>query len=398
MPAVKIKDGVYWIGVNDRTTDLFEGLWPITREGVSYNSYLIMDEKNVLIDLAKYIKTDVFFDHIAEMVDLKDIDYVVINHVEPDHTGVLRILRQMAPEVKILCSSRARDMLADYYGLSYNIGVVEDGEILHIGRRKLKFLLIPFVHWPETMATYETTERILFSCDAFGGYGAVHTEIFSDQCHNIEFYRENLLRYFVNIIAKFSKPVLNAISKVEKLPIDIIAPSHGLIWRENPDQVIKLYRKWAEYAEGETESGITLLYGSMYGNTEAMMNSVARGISEVKIPVTVFDVARTHPSYILPSLWVNKGVIIGAPTYEGGLFPPMKDLLEKAGLKRILNKKALMFGSYGWSGGALRQIKSIIEPLKWELVDSLEFRGRPTPETLKRGEELGTKFSTDLTS
>ncbi len=393
MPAIEIRPDVYWIGVNDRTTDLFEGLWPIAQEGVSYNAYLIHDQKTAIIDLSKALKTDEFFDHIAEIVELSEIDYVVVNHMEPDHTGVLRTLTRTAPGATILGSAKTKDMLASFYGVTDNVRVVEDGETLSLGRRTLQFFSTPFVHWPETMMTYETTHRILFSCDAFGGYGALRGAIFDDECKDLDFYQREALRYYVNIVAKFSKPVLRAIEKLADVPVDIIAPSHGLIWRERPELIVELYQKWAEYAAGETEPEITLIYGSMYGNTEAMMNAVAQGISRVGVSLEIFDAARTDVSYILPSLWTRAGVMVGAPTYEGTLFPPVAQATEAAALKRVLNKKVAYFGSYGWSGGALRHLKQIIEPLKWELVDSFEFVGKPTDADLKKGEELGASFA-----
>jgi flavorubredoxin len=173
----------------------------------------------------------------------------------------------------------------------------------------------------------------------------------------------------------------------------VIAPSHGLIWRENTDTIVSLYKKWAEYAAGPSDPGITLLYGSMYGHTEAMMNAVAHGISRAGVPVDIYDAARTHISYILPSLWTQAGVMIGAPTYEVSLFPPVADALTMAARKHIKRKKAAYFGSYSWSGGALRGLKSIIEPLKWELIDSLEFIGSPESEDLKRAEVFGRDFA-----
>lgn len=393
MPAVEIKPDVYWIGVNDRTTDLFEGLWPITEEGVSYNAYLINDEKKAIVDLSKALKTDEFFDRIAEIVAVSEIDYVVINHMEPDHTGVLRTLRKIAPGATILGSAKTKKMLESFYGITEKVRVVEDGEALSLGRRTLQFFSTPFVHWPETMMTFETSHRILFSCDAFGSYGALRGAIFDDECKDLGFYQKEALRYYVNIVAKFSKPVLKAIGKLADVPVEIIAPSHGLIWRKNPRLIVDLYKKWAEYASGETEAGITLIYGSMYGNTETMMNAVAQGISRVGVPLEIFDAARTHVSYILPSLWTKAGVMVGAPTYEGTLFPPMAQVLEMATLKRVLNKKVAMFGSYGWSGGALKHLKKIIEPVRWEMVDSLEFVGKPSDEDLKKGAEFGASFA-----
>lgn len=394
--AIEIKKNIYWIGVNDRTTDLFEGLWPISREGVTYNSYLINDKKKAIIDLSKSIKTDSFFDEIASVAALDEIDYVVINHMEPDHTGVLKTLRRLSPSIRILCTPKAKKMIEDYYGLTDNIVTVEDGEVIDLGEHKLVFYHIPFVHWPETMATYNPEEKILFSCDAFGSYGAFSGNIFDDECKNIDFYKKEALRYYVNIVAKFSRNVLNAIDKLKSLDIKIIAPSHGLVWRESPAEIVNLYREWAELAGNPGEPGVTLLYGSMYGNTEKMMNSVALGASSAGVSVEIFDVARTDVSYIMPSVWKKSGVIIGAPTYEVGLFPPMINALELLALKKIENKRVLYFGSYGWSGGALKKVKAITEPLKWNFIDTLEFQGGADEKDLEKGFEMGEAFALSL--
>ena len=393
MPPIEIKPDIHWIGVNDRTTDLFEGLWPITQEGVSYNSYLIRDEKTAIVDLAKALKTDEFLDQVHEIADISQLDYVIVNHMEPDHSGVLRTLRRITPQVTILGTEKTRAMLESFYGITEGIQVVQDGDTLSLGQHTLRFVHTPFVHWPETMMTYEVSERILFSCDAFGSYGALRGAIFDDECIDLEFYKREALRYYVNIVAVFSKPVLQAIAKLADVPVSVIAPSHGLIWRKSPQTIVDLYRQWAEYATGPTEVGVTLIYGSMYGNTEKMMNAVAQGISREGVPLTIFDVAHTHVSYILPSLWAQRGVMVGAPTYEGSLFPPMAQVLDMAVHKRIRNKQVARFGSYGWSGGAQRHFERIIAPLKWETVEPFEFIGGATEEDLRQGEEFGARFA-----
>jgi flavorubredoxin len=243
------------------------------------------------------------------------------------------------------------------------------------------------------MMTYEVDNQILFSCDAFGSYGALRGSIFDDQCTAPEWYEREALRYYVNIVALFSRPVLRAINKLADLPVSIIAPSHGLIWRQDPGRIVTLYKKWAEYATGPTEPGVTLIYGSMYGNTEAMMNAVAQGISEEGVPVSIFDAAHTHVSYILPSMWTQRGVMVGAPTYEGGLFPLVAQVIETAGHKKIQNKIAARFGSYGWSGGAQRRFEQLVEPLKWDVIDSFEFVGGPTDSELAQGKDFGARFA-----
>lgn len=398
MPEAEIKPDIFYIGVNDRTTDLFEGLWPITQEGVSYNSYLINDEKKAIIDLTRSVKGDEYLSKIDHITDLSEIEYVIVNHMEPDHSGLIRTLRRIVPEVTLVGTAKTKEMLEKFFSITDNVLVVNDGDILPLGNRTLQFLSTPFLHWPETMMTYDIQDKILFSCDAFGSYGAIRGALFDDDCKSREFYLKEALRYFVNIVANFSSRVLAAIEKLKDLPTDIIAPSHGLIWRQNIPLIVDLYKKWAQCANGVTEPGVTLIYGSMYGNTEIVMNAVAEGIAAEGVPLDIFDVARTHVSYILPSLWTKRGVMIGAPTYEVSLFPTMAEVLRMAGHKRIRQKKAAFFGSYGWSGGALKGVKQIVEPLKWEIGDTFEFIGTPTMEDMDTAREFGRKFASLIKS
>jgi anaerobic nitric oxide reductase flavorubredoxin len=302
-------------------------------------------------------------------------------------------LQRIKGRATILGTEKTIGMLDSFYGIRENVQAVRDGETLSLGSRTLKFFHTPFLHWPETMMTYETSNGILFSCDGFGGYGALKGGIFDDECGDLDFYQREALRYYVNVLSLFSKMVLKAIDKLNGVSIKIVAPSHGIIWRKDPGRILNLYKHWAGYATGNTEQGVTLIFGTMYGNTEAMTNAVAQGISRAGTPVEVYDVARTHPSYLLPSLWTNKGVMIGAPTYEGSLFPPVAHALDIAVHKGVRNKKAGRFGSYGWSGGAQKHFERIIEPAKWELVDSFEFIGGPTSQDLKQGEEFGARFA-----
>jgi flavorubredoxin len=398
MPGIQIKPGIYWIGVNDRTTDLFEGLWPITQEGVSYNSYLVLDEKKALVDLAKDHQGSAFLEQMHDLVDPRQLDYIVINHMEPDHTGLVRVLRQLAPQATFVGTDKAVAMLESFYGLTENVMAVEDGQELSLGQKTLRFIKAPFVHWPETMVTYVPEDQVVFSCDAFGGYGALQGALFDDECQHMDFYIQESLRYYVNIVARFSGPVRKAIGKLAGVPIQVIAPSHGLVWRQHPERIVALYDQWARYATEPAEPGITLLYGSMYGNTETMMNAVAEGISRTGLPLQIFDVARTHASYILPSLWTHQGVVVGAPTYEVSLFPPMEQVLQMAVHKRISGRQAAYFGSYGWSGGARKGCEAVTEPLKWEWRDALEFVGAPTSAELRQGQEFGYRFALGLAS
>jgi anaerobic nitric oxide reductase flavorubredoxin len=396
MTVSEVKPGIYWIGVNDRTTDLFEGLWPITNEGVSYNSYIIDDEQSALIDLAKDFKTTALLDQIEEVVDPATLDYIVINHMEPDHTGVIRALRRIAPGATLLCTKRAEEMLASFYGITEGVRVVSDGETLDLGKHQLQFVMTPMVHWPETMMTYETTEQVLFSCDAFGGYGALQGAVFDDQCTELAYYEREALRYYANIVAVFARPVIKAIDKLKDVPVSVVAPSHGLVWRRDPQRIVSLYREWATYALEGPKLGVTLLYGTMYGNTEEVVEAVASGVARAEVPLEVFDVRHIHASYILPSLYKRSGVLVGAPTYEGELFPPMAHVLDIAARKRIRDRKLGYFGSFGWSGGALRETAKWAETLHWEMTEEWEFAGGPTHADLRQGEELGYRFAMAL--
>jgi len=396
MPAIEIKPGIFWIGVNDRTTDLFEGMWPISQEGVSYNSYLILDERKVLVDLAHVAKGGALLQQVSDLIDPRELDYVVLNHLEPDHTGAIRLLQNLAPKAEFLMSPKAVPMLAAYYGIFERVRAVGDGETLRLGTKTLQFFSAPFVHWPETMVTYEQQSQVLFSCDAFGGYGALRGSIFDGDCGDMPFYERESLRYYVNIVARFSGPTLKAIDKLGGLPISTIAPSHGLIWRDAPARIVSLYTQWARLATEPAPPGVTLLYGSMYGNTETLMNAVAQGVSRVDIPFEIFDVARTHATYVLPSVWVKSGVLVGAPTYEVSMFPPMAQTLAIIAHKRIQNRKAGYFGSYGWSKGAYRDALEITDKLGWEWCEPLEVQGGPDRETLHAAEQFGERFARSL--
>jgi flavorubredoxin len=392
--TVEIAPCIHWIGINDRTTDLFEGMWPISQEGVTYNSYLVNGEKKALIDLAKTLKGEDLLRQVEGIIPAAALDYIVLNHMEPDHTGVLAMFQRLAPRATLLCTEKARAMLESFYGIRERIQVVHDGETLSLGDMQLQFFETPFVHWPETMMTYVPGSRVLFSCDGFGGYGAFEGAIFDDEYTSVEYYEREALRYYSNIVAKFSRMVLKAIDKLAAVPIRVIAPSHGLVWRQRPERIVELYKTWAGYGLNPARPEITLLYASMYGHTETMMNAVAIGIASTGVPLKIFDVTHTHVSYILPSLWTRAGVVVGAPTYEGHLFPTMAAVLEVADLKGMTGKKAAYFGSYGWHGGAQIMFQKMAEPLKWEVLDNLAFRGSPTRETLKAGEEFGARFAT----
>ncbi len=401
MTAVEIRPGSWWIGVNVRSHDLFEGLWPIPH-GVSLNSYLVRGNKTAVVDLVReWSGTSTLFLHQLQSsgTDPKDIDYIILNHLEPDHTEFLRNLRRMAPQATLLATEKGVELVEHFYGISEGVRAVGDGEELDLGGgKKLIFFHTPFVHWPETMMTYEPATGVLFSCDAFGGFGALKGILFDDQVQATDesFYYDEMLRYYANIVANFSRMVLKAIDKLAGIEVSVIAPSHGLVWRTNPQKVIENYVKFAEYSSGKGEPAITLLWGSMYGNTKLVTDAVMRGIAREKVPMEIFEVPGVDESYILASVFKNRGVVVGAPTYEAKLFPPMAHVLDSIARKRMINKRGFFYGSYGWSGGAQREFDAIAESLKWEQSGALEFRGAPTAEDLHRAENLAATFASSI--
>jgi anaerobic nitric oxide reductase flavorubredoxin len=375
MHPVEIRPNIYSIVINDRSIDLFEGLWPIHEIGVSYNSYLIKDEKNVLIDMSKEVFSDDFAEQLSSVIDLKDLDYIVINHMEPDHTGNLHNIHKLAPKAKFIGMQKAISMMNDFYSQTEDTQVVKHGDTLSIGKHTLKFFYTPGLHWPETMMTYVVEDELLFTCDAFGQFGALNGCIADDECQNREFYETEALRYYSNIIAAFSRNVLMALDKLKDLPIKILAPSHGLIWRKDPSRILALYKKWADYAKGPAEPGITVLYGSMYRNTERALDQTLQIIGQKKVPLQVFNVSVSEPSFYLPSLLTHKGILVACPTYEHAMFPAMVRALNMAEIKGITNKVAAYFGSYAWSGGANDVFNGYAERLSWEVVGGHQFAG-----------------------
>jgi flavorubredoxin len=310
----------------------------------------------------------------------------------------LPIIRELAPEAEIYCTDKAAEMINNFYGIHNNVHVVEDGEQLTLGKHTLTFYVVPLLHWPDTMFTYMNTDHILFTCDAFGGFGALPGFIFDDQSRDIDFYKKEALRYYSNIVARFSPAVGRAIKKVKEMgiPIDVVAPGHGLVWRKDPMAIVSLYEQWADYFSGNSELGVSLMYASMYGNTERYMTTVSQGISQSGVPVEVFDLARTSASYILPAVLRNQGIVLGVPTYEAGLFPPAAHLMDIIRRKNIKYKDVAIFGSFLWSGGAQKEFSAIIEKLKWNLIDSREFQGGYKVGDVPGAYELGEKIARTL--
>ncbi len=384
--AIQMTDDIYWVGVNDKETDLFESLWPLP-EGVSYNSYLIKDEKIALIDTVKINYNDSFLEKIKGLIGERKVDYLIINHMEPDHSGSIKSLREAYPDLKIVGNAKTMNFLAGFYNIKEGTKIIEDGDQLDLGKHQLSFYLTPMIHWPETMMTFDEYDQILFSGDAFGGFGSLDGVLFDDEL-NINFYATEIRRYFSNIVAKYSPLVSKAIQRLSDLDIKMIAATHGPVWREDPNYIIEEYRKWSNY---ETDEGVVVVYGSMYGNTKIMAEAVARSLSENGIEnIKLFDVSRKHVSDIINEIWQYKGVVLGSCIYNLEIFPPMETLINDLENRNLKKRVLGIFGSYSWSGGAVSRLQNFAKQVNCQLVEPVvEVQYSPDANMLDQCYELG---------
>lgn len=366
---VKLTDNVYYVGVNDRRTQLFENMWPIDR-GVAYNSYVIDDEKVALIDSVEIGQVEKYLKKIKAVIGNRPIDYLIVNHMEPDHGGSIDIIKKMYPNIQIVGNKKTLPMLKGFFDISENTIEIKEGDSLSLGKHTLNFYMVPMVHWPETMVTFESTENILFSGDAFGSFGTLDGGIFDDE-FDFEYYRDEMRRYYSNIVGKYGSPVQKALSKLSGLDIKMIAATHGPIWRNYISEVIGMYDRWSKY---ETEEGVVVAYASMYGNTEEMAEAVARELAENGIKhIRVYDVSKTHASFIISDIFKYKGLILASPTYCNELHPNMESLTTKLVHMGIQKHYLGILGSFSWAGTAVKKLTAIGEELKWEVIgDSVE--------------------------
>lgn len=375
--SVKINDFLYYIGVNDRQTQLFENQWPLER-GVSYNSYVIKSTKTALLDTVKITKVDDFVTKLKEVLEGRDLDYLVIHHMEPDHSGAIETIIDLYPNVKLVGNKKTFELLENFYDVKDNLVLVDDFDTLDLGEVSLKFVKTPMVHWPESMVSYEEKSGILFSQDAFGGFGALDGTIFDDEI-NWDLYKSEARRYYSNIVGKFSKQVQAALKKLADFKINMVCPVHGPVWRENPDKIIECYDKWSKQ---ETQDGAVIVYGTMYGNTEMMAEAIARRLAERGVKnIKMFDVSKTHKSYILNEIWEYKALILGSCTYNNDLFPLMNDLVNVLKMNKLQNRVVAVFGSYSWSGGALKALKEFRDASAMDIVETtVETKSAPSKD------------------
>lgn len=371
---MEITNSIYYVGVNDRSKHRFEGLWPLPN-GVSYNAYLINDEKVCLIDTVEVDFFTQFMENIKRVIGDKPIDYLVVNHMEPDHSGSIALIRQHYPNIKIVGNAKTFSMIKGFYGIGDNEVEVKNGSTLDLGSRTLTFVPIPMVHWPETMVTIDTASNVVFSGDAFGCFGALNGGVVDTQIDCDPYWME-MIRYYSNIVGKYGTPVQNALKKLAGVKLDYICSTHGPVWHENIEKVVNEYDRMSKY---ETEDGLVVCYGTMYGNTERAAELIARAASEAGVKkIVVHNVSKSHHSYIIRDVFRYRGLIVGAPTYNNGLYHEMDVLLSELANRDIKNHLLGWFGCHTWASKAVAKIG------EWN-DNSLHFEQVGTPVDIKQG-------------
>ena len=361
---IEISKDIFYVGVNDRTKHRFEALWPLPL-GVSYNSYLIVDEKVALIDTVDHCHADLYLSKIKEVLGDRPINYLVINHMEPDHSAAIRFIRQHYPDIILVGNGKTLQMVNGFYGICQGTHEVKDKDTLSLGSRSLHFYLTPMVHWPETMMTYDPLSKTLFSGDAFGCFGALNGGVVDTEI-NTDIYWDEMWRYYANIVDKYGSPVQKALQKLSETDIRLICSTHGPVWKEQISRVVDLYDRASRY---EGAPGVVIAYGSMYGNTEQMAEYMARVLVEKGIrDVVLHNVSKSNLSYVLRDIFKYKGLIIGSPTYTNDLFPEIESLVSKLESRDVKNRLFGYFGSYTWAGAAVRHLTAFAQKMRWEVV------------------------------
>lgn len=394
----KISEKIYYIGVNDRTTQLFESLWTLPF-GVSYNSYLaIGSEKAAIIDGVEASRAENQINAIRNILGDRQPDYIIINHMEPDHSGGISALRAAFPDIKIVGNQQTLNMVKGFYGLDENTLVVKDGDILTLGEDdSLQFFTTPMVHWPETMMTWFSSQSTLFSGDAFGCFGALNgvaldTEMATDR------YLPEMVRYYSNIVGKYGAFVQKSLKKLSSLPVKTVCSTHGPIWREKAGEVISLYDRLSLYSP--LDNGATIVFGSMYGNSARVAEAVAHGLATAGIrDIEMFNSVNSNLSFMLEAAFRHKGLVIVAPTYSDSLFPPVRNFVEAIAARGLKNREVLVLGGHTWAERASGIISGILENAS--IIDHAEkliWKHAPTADFLHTAEEAGRNLAAKLNS
>ncbi len=394
----KIKDDIFWIGGDDRTAGLFEGSFPIP-EGVSYNSYVILDEKTCLLDTCDASIASKFWKNLRNVMGGRPLDYLVINHMEPDHGAAIIQVIETYPDVTVVGNSKTFDMLQNFYQLDpKNKLVVKDGDELVLGKHTLKFIFAVMVHWPEVMFTYDTTDKILFSADAFGTFKTLSGALYSDEVDFDSDYLSEARRYYANIVGKYGSKVQSVFGKLEGLPLEMICPLHGPIWRgENIGYIMEKYVLWSLY-EPE-DKGVVIAYTSMYGNTESVVEKLAIMLKERGVErINVYDVTRTHPSYVLGDAFRFTNIVLASPTYNNHLHPTMSAVLEDMEIMTVQNRYYSVIGNGSWAPQAHKVIEERMSALKnmTKVGESLVIKSSIRPEQMAELEQLADEIAASM--
>ena len=393
---MKIKGNVHYVGVNDRTKALFESLWPLPN-GVSYNSYLIDEGDTVaLVDTVDVSFFEVYLKKIRSIIGDRKINYLIINHMEPDHSGAISLIKQYYPDIVLVGNKKTFEMVEGFYGVTGDRYVVGEGDFLKLGHHNLRFYLVPMVHWPETMVTFDETEGILFSGDAFGCFGALNGGCI-DRNINTDLYWDEMRRYYSNIVGKYGAPVQKALKKLGGLNITTICPTHGPVWEEQIPRVIDIYDRLSRY---EGEEGVVIAYGTMYGNTAELAEAIAEELSAQGIKnIIMHDVSHSHHSYILSDIFKYKGLIVGCTTYNTQLYPSMEALLSKVAARDMKNRVMGYFGSFTWASAAVKKLAEYTEKLKFEVVGNpVEMKQSMKTDNYLQAKELAKAMADRLKS
>ncbi len=392
-----VKNNVYWVGKNDWELRGFHGYEYSTHRGSSYNSYLIKEEKTVLIDTVYQPFSNEFVENLANEVELSSIDYIVSNHAEPDHSGALIELLRIIPGTPVFCTENGVKSIKGHYHKELNFKTVKTGDKLPVGNGKeLIFIQAPMLHWPDTMFCYLTGDNILFSTDAFGQHYCSEM-LFNDLVDQYELYAE-AIKYYANILNPFSKLVTKKIDEIVKLnlPIDLICPSHGIIWRDNPLQIVAKYSEWAN---SYNENQITVIYDTMYNGTRAIAENIVKGINatDKHIAIKLYNSAKNDKNDMITDIFRSRAVLFGSPTVNNGILSSIAGLLEMVKGLKFKNKKAAAFGCYGWHDVSTKVIEGTLKESGFEiLLEPLRFIWSPDDEALKRSIDYGRQFVTLL--
>jgi flavorubredoxin len=388
--AVKLKEGVYWVGAVDWNLRDFHDFH--TGRGTTYNSYLIMDEKKVLVDTVKSEFLEDLAVNIRDLIDPSQLDYVIVNHVEPDHSGSIRAIMDLAKNAKIVCTEKGRDGLKKYYGVDWECIIAKTGMELKLGKKTVKFMEAPMLHWPDSMFTYVEEDKVLLPNDAFGQHIA-SSKRFDDE--NGEEVMDEAAKYFANILMPFSPLILRAAEKLKELQIDfdMIGPSHGIIWRGNPKKIVDAYLRWSS---GAAEDKVVVVYDTMWGSTEKMAKAIAEGIAQSGIKVGIYSLRKSDQSEILKEILLSRAVLVGSPTLNNGVFPPIAGFLTYLKGLKPRNKLGAAFGSYGWGRGAVAATEKELTAMGFALEPSLEVQYRPNEEELAKCRALGMAIASKL--